>query len=168
MAGTAKRHDERRVETLKFADRFVLWAMRTWVAGLDSEREGIERLDEAFGWIKAPDGGPLLDAMMTALALGAADRVTIEGICCGTLSADEARLMAMVAHLQVDDRGAAMGLAATLVRPGEVRALVMAADRLAIALAAAGLGLERRSGSGYPGRSVAIAGHVVMAAPTLH
>src|SRR3546814_20272562 len=69
-------------DLLPFAQQFVVWSMRRWVAAMrPGSRVGRNHLVEAFQRLRMPEGYRSLHDVMTLIAVSAARKIEVR--CCG-------------------------------------------------------------------------------------
>src|SRR3546814_2604149 len=79
---TVEEHACTRFDDLPFAQQFVVWSMRRWVAAMrPGSRVGRNHLVEAFQRLRMPEGYRSLHDVMTLIAVSAARK--IDERCCG-------------------------------------------------------------------------------------
>lgn len=146
MAGT---RGETILLELPCAEQFVVWATRTWVAGL---KEGIARsfsLQRGFDLAGIPDGLNALDGLLGTIATGAARTIDIRCVQCRWFSDDERAILAALAGCQTGASPAARGVFECFLVPAAARVATEQADDLACELSRAKL-LLRQPVSAFP------------------
>ncbi|MGE0260130.1 MAG: hypothetical protein AB7H71_05695 [Alphaproteobacteria bacterium] len=86
-----------RTDQLSRPDRLLLWAIRAWVIGLKRRLDVAPPLAVAFHRAGVPEGGELIDALMSVVACGAVRTLAVECVCEAGVSEDESRLLAAAA-----------------------------------------------------------------------
>jgi hypothetical protein len=130
---------EIQVETLSFAEQFVVWAVRAWVDGYKTGRGRAGLLREGFALAGAADGWLLLEELMSILAAAARRPLDVRCLACKTLGEDEAPLLAAIGGLQRDDSVSAIVLAERWLPPTAACAVFRLFAQLAAELRRAGM-----------------------------
>lgn len=149
MAEMAHKGDETTLLELPFAEQFVVWATRTWVAGL---KDGIARsfsLQRGFDLAGIPKGLHALDSLLGTVATGAARSIDIRCVQCRFVSDDERAILAAVAGCQTGASSSARGVFECFLVPAAARIAAAHADDLACELSQAKL-LLRQPVSAFP------------------
>lgn len=137
----ARTTPEIEVETLSFAEQFVVWAVRAWVDGYKSGRGQAGLLREGFALAGAADGWLLIEELMSILAAAARRPLDVRCLACRMLGDDEAPLLAAVGGLQQSDTVPALALTSEWLPPEAARAALDLLRRLAADLSRAGMRL---------------------------
>jgi len=143
MAEMAERSSETILLELPFAEQFVVWATRTWVAGL---KDGIARsfsLQRGFDLAGIPNGLHALDGLLGTIAIGAARSIDIRCVKCRRVSDDERAILAALAGCQAGASSSAKGVFECFLVSAAARVAATQADDLACELSQAKLLLRQ-------------------------
>jgi hypothetical protein len=148
-------HDER--ADLSVPESVLLWSMRAWTIGL---RRGVpveERIEEILAKIGAPSAAGQLYGFIWIIGHCAPRVIEVDCVCNPRISADEHRLLDILALTQHGRSADALALLRSLV-PAEAAAVAAAASaqRIMAALTASGcfLSLRRRDSGRSPAMAV--------------
>ncbi len=131
--------DHSRLAALPRRERILLWTMRAWVMGITEKIPVEEQIHDAFSRVGAPDATGQLFGFMWILSHGASRRIDVDCVCGQRISADERRLLDILALCQENRTFEAVALLRTMVTTGPVAvAAAESAGRVAGALSAAG------------------------------
>lgn len=119
----------------------LLWCMRAWVIGYAEHKRVSHRIAAVFNRLGAPGAAEELEQFMGLLSRNVRRMVEVNCVCCEQVSADEHLLLDVFALQQQEDHGAAYALMAQLIDAPAAEAACDHAQRLALALAAAGRAL---------------------------
>src|SRR3546814_6102536 len=90
-----------RFDDLPFAQQFVVWSMRRWVAAMrPGPAAGRSHLVEAFQRLRMPDGYRPLHDVMTLIAVSAARKIDVRCCGCRHLGYDEGLMLVLLDALQ--------------------------------------------------------------------
>lgn len=106
---------ETELSRLPWAERFLVWSIRTWVTLQKARQRDHSYLHEAFRRGGMPDGYGALDAMLTHLAQNATGCIEVQCQCCQSLGAGERDLLLAAACVQHGDLPAARRLIGGMV-----------------------------------------------------
>src|SRR3546814_2724297 len=88
-------------DLLPFAQQFVVWSMRRWVAAMrPGSRVGRNHLVEAFQRLRMPEGYRSLHDVMTLIAVSAARKIDVRCCGCRHLGYDEGLMLVLLDALQ--------------------------------------------------------------------
>ena len=124
-----------------FAHKFMVWALRKWVAGHKGVPGAHEMLRHSFPKTGARDGFAALDAVMRSIAAGAQRHIAIHAPCCSARSDDEQAIVEALAAAQLDEKVEVGFLLAGLLTPAGTRAVEAPLRALARTLKDTGLTL---------------------------
>ena len=124
-----------------FAHKFMVWALRKWVAGHKGVPGAHEMLRHSFPKTGARDGFAALDALMQAIAAGAQRHIAIHAPCCSARSNDEEAIVEALAAAQLDEKVEVGVLLAGMLTPTGMRAVEAPLRTLARTLKDTGLTL---------------------------
>src|SRR3546814_13010008 len=83
-------------DLLPFAQQFVVWSMRRWVAAMQpGSRVGRSHLVEAFQRLRMPEGYRSLHDIMTLIAVSAARKIDVRCCGCRHLGYDEGLMLVL-------------------------------------------------------------------------
>ena len=88
---------------LPFAEKLMLWAVRTWARGFQLETSSETVLFEAFSRVQASRAANLLDAIMVAMVDGRSRTIEINCPCCTGIGDDERVILDVFARCQWQD-----------------------------------------------------------------
>lgn len=127
---------------LKRPERILLWGVRAWVIGFMRSIPIEAPMEQVFSEAGAADAPPVLDALMSIVALAANRSLAIDCVCHKSVSEDEKQLLDAIALLQANRTLEAMMVLRTILPgPAASDAGVMG-QRLAEILSEAGLTLR--------------------------
>jgi hypothetical protein len=127
------------VAELGFAEQFVTWAMRVQWTHIGDGRQRSLVLHRAFDAMDMPEGASLIAELTEALMRASARPLAFPCPKWRVLTNDEARLLAFIGAMQARD-GTPLALCDPLWRsPAHTSSVWPVAQRLALALGAAGL-----------------------------
>lgn len=148
-----------RLEALRFAEQFVVWAIRVWVAAVKERRPPGRLLDEGFEVACCEEGLAPLHGLMHTLAVASERSIDVRCVNCRHVSPDESSLLRAIAGFQRGSYGEGAMLIAGYLPRAAARTAIDHAAALAGHLAAAGLMLAAAPMHRPP---------VAMASRTLH
>ena len=123
------------VHGLERAEKLIVWAMRVWVVGA-RERIGVDEvLRGSFARAGVPQGLAVLDNMMAVIAAGAARTIDISCVCDDRVSADERRILDVIALFQSGDTLETPLLLRSFLTPSAAASASQLIERLARILA---------------------------------
>ena len=128
--------------TLPFAERLMLWTMRAWVMGLHRGKPMAPQIEAAFAKAGAPEAAEDLNRFMLSFARGASRQIAVDCICKQEVSADERRLLDVLAAQQQGRALDALALLRSMMHPREAVAACWDAGQLADRIKAAGYVLD--------------------------
>jgi hypothetical protein len=85
-----------------FADQFILWSIRKWVAGHRGSPTALALLESAYARTRTADAVIHLNALMRAITAGASRRIAVHAPCCPAISTDELLMIDAVALAQAE------------------------------------------------------------------
>ena len=132
------------IDGLQRSERLLVSAMRVWVVGARERICVDEVLRGSFSRVGAPGALAVLDNMMAVIAGGAAPTLEISCVCGGQVSADERRLLDVIALFQAGDTLETPLLLRSFLTPAAAAAAAGLVERLAAILSDAGLRLPVR------------------------
>ena len=135
-------HDER--ADLPMLENALLWSMRAWTIGLTRGIPVEERIDELFARIGAPAAAGQLYGFMWIIGHCAARALEVDCVCNPRISADERRLLDILALTQHGRAAEAQALLASLVSGQAAAAAAASAQQITAILATSGRFLARR------------------------
>ncbi len=124
--------------TLPFAERLMLWTLRAWVMGLHRGKPIAPQIEAAFAKAGAPEAAEDLNRFMLGFARGASRQIAVDCICKQEISADERRLLDILACHQQGRALDALALLRSMMHPRQAVAASWDAGRLADRIKAAG------------------------------
>lgn len=127
------------VHGLDRAETLMVWAMRVWVVGARERISVDEVLRGSFSRAGAPGALVVLDNMMAAIAGGAARTIDISCVCHDRVSADERRILDVVALFQAGDTLEVPLMLRSFLTPPAAETVAGLIDLLARQLSEAGL-----------------------------
>ncbi|GAB4169083.1 MAG: hypothetical protein OHK0024_04640 [Thalassobaculales bacterium] len=132
---------ERPISSLRFAEQFVVWAVRRWVAHRGDLAATWPLLREGF--TKAGAGGGLVPLHEALTALGTASREPLDVRCetCPGLGEGEALILAILTAFQANDLDGGVAMLRSFLPPAAVRIAGVQLCLLAESLSDAGLRL---------------------------
>lgn len=133
---------------LPFGGQFLLWAVRIWASAEpddDARDDGaIALLRKGFALAGLDRAFCRFDALMAVLSVAAIGPLEIRPRRCRTISADEARLLGLVAAIQRSDPFGALSILEPWTAPTGTRIAMQSATDLANAMSAVNLRLDKR------------------------
>lgn len=130
---------EQAVGDLGFAAQFVVWAMRVQWTHIGDGNEISLMVQRACHAAQMPEGAALIAELTGALMRATSRPLAIPCPKWRVLTGDEARLLSFVAAMQARDGTPLMECDAEWRKPDQASAIWQPAQRLALALSAAGL-----------------------------
>jgi len=130
---------ERSVETLAMAERFLVWCLRQWVEGWRIGTPDSRALHDGFAVAYVPDGAAPFDAMMRAVVAGTQRQLDVRCLRCRFVSDDESMFLNLVAAGQRDRDDLLTAAFDEFMAPAAVRLASSAALTLGAAMTAADL-----------------------------
>jgi hypothetical protein len=127
------------IETLSFAEQFLIWTIRAWVDGYKAGTGRAGLLREGFALAGAADGWLLVEEMMSIVAATARRPLDMRCLSCKTLGSDESALLVAVAGLQCEVEAPAIATLEEWLPPSASRAGLKLLGGLARELRRAGL-----------------------------
>ncbi|HYG90903.1 MAG TPA: hypothetical protein VD978_32125 [Azospirillum sp.] len=141
--------DESQWNALTFAERFVVWNIRLWLAGWLGDSTAAERSARAFETVGASGAIVPLDCLMRSVSTLASRPVQLACVCKAGLSRDEGLLLDALAVAQADGPVDGLFTLRPLSGPEGCRVLRRLCADCARALAEAGLHLTVRLSGFY-------------------
>ena len=129
---------------LSFGGQFLLWAVRNWCGAPPSDSSVQAMLRKGFELARLHRAFSDFDAFMTAISVSGSTAIDTRPPRCMTMSADEARLLGVIAAIQRDDEIGALAVLNPWTTPAGTRIAMRAAMRLAEAMSAVRLTLESK------------------------
>ncbi len=133
---------DRPVESLCNGGRFLLWAMRGWVAAAERRECPPRALHRGFAAVNARVALPDFHVAMAMLASDGRECLALAPMPCARITGDEAVLMTLWRDAAVGDRAALRATLALLVEVDGVAPIANAVVGAAKELAAAGFDLS--------------------------
>jgi len=124
-------------------DQLLLWGMRAWVMAMQQRVDVVAPLQAAFARFQITQAAELLDALMCVVACGASRVLTIECVCCASVSDDEQRLLAAAAACQCGQGLEATFVLRTILGPAACRDACEILHRLGSVMTSGGCELSR-------------------------
>ena len=131
--------EERSVESLAVAERFLLWCLRQWVDGWRNGVPDGRMLCDGFATAYVPDGLAPFDAMMRAVVAGTQRQLDVRCLHCRFISEDESLFLNVVAAGQRDRDDLLSAAFDEFLAPAAARLATAGALRLGSAMTAGGL-----------------------------
>jgi len=135
-------HDER--ADLPMLENALLWSMRAWTIGLTRGIPVEERIEELFAKIGVPEAAGQLYGFIWIIGHCASRAVEVDCVCNPRISADERRLLDILALTQHGRPAEAAGLLAGLVSGQAAAAAAASARQITAVLTASGRFLSLR------------------------
>lgn len=132
------------LDRIAFAEQFLLWAVRRWIAQFKRGQADLSELRHAFRLARAPDALSALDELLGTLATGAQRPLDMRCVKCRSIGADEVLLLSAVAALQAGDPEPCQAILQDWLAPAAARAALRPAMVFAVLLREAGLRLPLR------------------------
>ncbi|TWS94963.1 hypothetical protein [Reyranella sp. CPCC 100927] len=128
---------QRSVQTLAVAERFLVWCLRQWVEGWRAGAPDSLALRDGFEVAYVPDGMAPFDAMMRAVVAGTQRQLDVRCLRCRFVSDDESMFLNLVAAGQRDRDDLLTAAFDEFLAPAAVRVASSAALALGAAMTAA-------------------------------
>lgn len=128
--------------SLPWAERFTVWAIRTWVALQKAGQRDHSFLHEAFRRGGMPDGYGALDAMLTHLAQNASGCIEVQCPRCEGLGEGERDLLLAAACVQHGDLPGARRVIGGMVQPAGTGPVLDSTIWLVAEMACAGMAFQ--------------------------
>jgi hypothetical protein len=141
-------HVEQAVGDLGFAAQFVVWAMRVQWNHIGDGKEISLVIERACHAINMPEGAALVAELAEGLMRATSRPLAIPCQKWRVLTSDEARLLSFIAAMQMHDGTPLTECDAEWRQPRHASSIWTPAQRLALALSAAGLFLALPSAKG--------------------
>ena len=137
---------------LGFAEQFVTWAMRVQWTHIGDGRQRSMVVQRAFDAMDMPEGAALVAELTEALMKASARPLAVPCPKWRVLTSDEARLLAFVGAMQARDGTPLAACDPEWRTPAGASSVWLPAQRLALALTAAGLrfGAARHGATEFP------------------
>lgn len=123
---------------LPYSARLVVWSTRKWAELVKTGPRDLDHLQQAYRFARAADALPVLDGFLTVLIIAYEARLEIRKVGEAMLSADEARLVDLIASLQASAMPRAADLLDAWLPPAGHPAVLQQGRRFARLLAMAG------------------------------
>lgn len=105
------------LEALRFAEQFVVWAIRVWVAAVKERRPPGRLLDEGFEVAGCEEALAPLHGLMHTLAVTSQRSIDVRCVNCRHVSPDETSLLRAIAGFQRGSYGEGAMLIAGYLPP---------------------------------------------------
>lgn len=124
-------------------DQTLLWAMRAWVIGFCRQTKVADRIETVFTQLGAPEATHQLEGFMSALSQGTRQVLEVNCVCQTVVSDDERALLDIFVLQQDEDHDEAFSLLSAMLSETATVAACACANRLVLALNAAGHAIPR-------------------------
>ncbi len=132
------------VGDLPFGEKFLLWALRSWVKAYMNQDDLYGALHKGFRLAGMDEGLPVLDELLSVVSASAATNIDVRCPRCTEISLDEQLFLGLMAALQRSDHAVAERLLGYWLPPAGIRMAHDSAARLAALMASRGLALRPR------------------------